>query len=382
MSTSSWSWSGRRVASLAAAALGAGFTAMFVARRRAASLSNRRATASPTPTPLAKEKLTGASDRAEDLSGAAQVERPQDVMPEATDAAPTMVEPLADVEDGQGVDQRNPLPGRGESDARLSPPGGRRRTGVVVVSLALLVAVVGLGLVVLGRDDDQPRDADVDATDATSAEQTTTAAMDAVSPEEAFARAADRLVSGGSFGYVGTTSAIDVSHVRPGLWLAVEVTVEGEVVTSSERVHEIAVDGSGRATETVTEGPMVWGRLATSREALPGATYLPITDESGAQRAGKGVALLPTWLDSTVDRQDAGTDDRGNRVLRATLPAGVLGETVDGRPAGDATVVLTLDAAGDPLRVEVTSVPTGPPLRLALDLVGIGEPVLIDVPAQ
>jgi hypothetical protein len=355
---------------------------MFVARRRAASLSNRRATASPTPTPLAKEKLTGASDRAEDLSGAAQVERPQDVMPEATDAAPTMVEPLADVEDGQGVDQRNPLPGRGESDARLSPPGGRRRTGVVVVSLALLVAVVGLGLVVLGRDDDQPRDADVDATDATSAEQTTTAAMDAVSPEEAFARAADRLVSGGSFGYVGTTSAIDVSHVRPGLWLAVEVTVEGEVVTSSERVHEIAVDGSGRATETVTEGPMVWGRLATSREALPGATYLPITDESGAQRAGKGVALLPTWLDSTVDRQDADTDDRGNRVLRATLPAGVLGETVDGRPAGDATVVLTLDAAGDPLRVEVTSVPTGPPLRLALDLVGIGEPVLIDVPAQ
>ncbi|MGH9193993.1 MAG: hypothetical protein ACRDZ0_16160 [Acidimicrobiales bacterium] len=303
-------------------------------------------------------------------------------MPEATDAAPTMVEPLADVEDGQSVDQRNPLPGRGESDARLSPPGGRRRTGVVVVGLALLVAVVGLGLVVLGRDDDQPRDADVDATDATAAEQTTTTAIDAVSPEEAFARAADRLVSGGSFGYVGTTSAIDVSHVRPGLWLAVEVTVEGEVVMSSGRVHEIAVDGSGRATETVTEGPVVWGRLATSREALPGATYLPITDESGAQRAGKGVALLPTWLDSTVDRQDAGTDDRGNRVLRATLPAGVLGETVDGRPAGDATVVLTLDAAGDPLRVEVTSVPTGPPLRLALDLVGIGEPVLIDVPAQ
>ncbi|HET6835037.1 MAG TPA: hypothetical protein VFH30_14275 [Acidimicrobiales bacterium] len=302
-------------------------------------------------------------------------------MPEATDAPPTMVEPLADVEDGQGVDERNPLPGRGESDAGLSPPRGRRRAGMVVVGPVLLVAAVGLGLVVLGRDDDQPREADV-ATDATSAEQTTTTAIDAVSPEEAFARAADRLVSGGSFGYVGTTSAIDVSHVRPGLWLAVDLTVEGEVVMSSGRVHEIAVDGSGRATETVTEGPVVWGRLATSREALPGATYLPITDESGAQRAGKGVALLPTWLDSTVDRQDAGTDDRGNRVLRATLPAGVLGETVDGRPAGDATVVLTLDAAGDPLRVEVTSVPTGPPLRLALDLVGIGEPVLIDLPVQ
>jgi hypothetical protein len=186
------SWSGRRVASLAAAALGAGLTAMFVARRRAASLSNLR----------------------------------------ATDAAPTMVEPLADVEDGQGVDERNPLPGRGESDAGLSPPGRRRRTGMVVVGPVLLVAAVGLGLVVLGRDDDRPREADV-ATGATSADQTTTTtAIDAVSPEEAFARAADRLVSGGSFGYVGTTSAIDVSHVRPGLWLAVDLTVEGEVVMS------------------------------------------------------------------------------------------------------------------------------------------------------
>jgi hypothetical protein len=153
------------------------------------------------------------------------------------------------------------------------------------------------------------------------------------------------------------------------------------VATAAERVHEIAVDGGGRAAETVSEGPVVWGRLATSREGLPEATYLPISDESGRQSAGKGVALLPAWLDSAVDRQDAGTDGRGNRVLRATLPASVLGETVDGRPAGDADVVLTLNAAGDPVRVEVTSLPAGPPLRLTLDLVRIGEPVEIDLPA-
>jgi hypothetical protein len=83
-----------------------------------------------------------------------------------------------------------------------------------------------------------------------------------------------------------------------------------------------------------------------------------------------------------VARQDAGTDGRGHRVLTATLPASVLGEVVDGRPAGDASVLLTLDAEGDPVRVEVTSVPTGPPLRLALDLLRIGEPVVIDLPAE
>ena len=43
-------------------------------------------------------------------------------------------------------------------------------------------------------------------------------------------------------------------------------------------------------------------------------------------------------------------------------------------------MLLTLNAAGDPVRVEVTSVPTGAPLRLALDLVRIGEPVVIDLP--
>ena len=173
-----------------------------------------------------------------------------------------------------------------------------------------------------------------------------------------------------------------MSHVRPGLWLAVDLTVEGQVVTSAGRVHEIAVDGSGRAIETVTEGPVVWGRLAPSPEALAEATYLPITEESGVEPAGKGVALLPTWLESTVNRRDAGIDELGHRVLRATLPASVLGEIVDGRPAGDADVVLTLDAAGDPVHVEITSMPTGPPLRLALDLVDIGEPVLIDLPVQ
>jgi hypothetical protein len=250
----------------------------------------------------------------------------------------------------------------------------------VAVGVAVAVALAA-GVIAAGAGADRP-DADVEAGVTTSAEPTTTTALADLSPQAAFAQAADRLVAGGSFGYAGTTSAIDVSHVRPGLWLAVDLTVEGEVATAGESVHEIAVDDRGRAVETLSEGPVVWGRLATSRDALPEATYLPIGDESGREPAGKGVALVPAWLDATVDRRDAGTDGHGNRVLRGTLPASVLGEVVDGRPAGDADVVLTLDAAGDPVRVEVTSVPSAPPLRLALDLVRIGEPVEIDLPAD
>jgi hypothetical protein len=318
------------------------------------------------------------------VAGASRVAVPDDVVPHVADGRPTIAAAGVDVNGGPHIDRSLRQPGRGDSGTGLSPPlGGRRRIRAVAGGLALAVALaVGLASIVLGRDNDQPGAAGIATTVTTSGEPTTTTAIDAMTPHDAFAHAADRLVSGGAFSYVGTTSAIDVSHVRPGLWLAVDLTVEGQVVTSAERVHEIAVDGSGRAIETVTEGPVVWSRLATSPESLAEAPYQPITEESGAGAAKKGVALLPTWLESTVDRRDAGTDESGHRVLRATLPASVLGEIVDGRPAADADVMLTLDAAGDPVHVEVTSVPLGPPLRLALDLVGIGNPVLIELPAQ
>jgi hypothetical protein len=356
-------WS-RRVTSLAAAALGAAVTAAIVARRRAGGPSAGSPPGRPTrpATSLAPEPLrhapTAPAIPADDRAAAEAV---APVAANPVDEPPTEAAPPA----GGPVDE--PLTDR-----------GRART--VVVGLALVaVLAAAVGLFVAARDDDRSA-TDVVAAVTTSLESTTTTAIDQLSPQDAFAQAADRLVAGGSFGYAGTTSATDVSHVRPGLWLAVDLTVEGEVETSAESVHEIAVDGDGRATETVSAGPVVWGRLATSREALPDASYLPITEESEGL-AGKGAALLPAWLDSTVDRQDAGTDGRGHRVLRAILPAAVLGEVVDGRPAGDASVLLTVDAAGDPVRIEVTSVPTGPPLRLALDLLRIGEPVVIDLPA-
>jgi hypothetical protein len=356
------------VTSIAAATLGAALTAAIVARRQAGGQSVGSAPGPPRPvTALGPEPPTVAAPPS---AGRPADERPTEAPPEVPDlpAPPEVTDPPD-------------APLASDPDAGTPRVAGRGGTRPLAVGLALAIAALGagVGLFVAARDDDRSN-ADVEAGVTTSVQSTTTTAIDELSPQDAFAQAADRLVAGGSFGYVGTTSAIDVSHVRPGLWLAVDLTVEGEVVTSAESVHEIAVDGSGRAAETVSEGPVVWGRLATSREALPEATYLPITEESGGQATGKGVALLPAWLDATVDRQDAGTDGRGNRMLRATLPASALGEIVDGRAAGDASVLLTLDAADDPVRVEVTSVPAGPPLRLALDLVRIGKPVVIDLP--
>lgn len=376
--------------SLAAAALGAAVTAAIVARRRAAgqpggspsdpSTHPRTALVAEPPRLAPPVAASPADDRpteAPPLAGDPVEKPPTEGVPPAGD--PVEDPPTEAIPEDPDPTSAPPASGPDPGAPRMA---GRGRTRPVVVGLALVaVLAAGVVLFVATRDDDRP-DTDVDAGVTTSPEPTTTTVIDEPSPQEAFAQAADRLVAGGSFGYAGTTSATDVSHVRPGLWLAVDLTVEGEVETSAESVHEIAVDGDGRATETVSAGLVVWGRLATSRESLGDAAYLPITEESGGQGPGKGAALLPAWLDSTVDRQDAGTDGRGHRVLRATLPASVLGEVVDGRPAGDASVLLTLDPAGDPVRVEITSVPTGPPLRLALDLLRIGEPVVIDLPAD
>lgn len=332
MGRSSRSWSGRRAKSLVAAAVGAAAVAAVVARRR------RAASQPGQPGPVADEVPTFPVTESVDV-------------------------------------QRIPSP---EVPERPRP----RRRAAVTVGLALLIAaaIAIAAVVVVGGDDDQPRPASAGGTVTTAAERTTTTAPAEASADDAFTLVADRLVSAGSFAYAGTTSAIDVSHVRPGLWLAVDLTVEGEVSTTGSRLHEVAVDASGQAVETVTDGPTVWGRQAAAPAALGDATYLPITEDSGEEVAAKGIALLPSWLRSTVDRHDAGTDALGRRLLRATMPADALGEVVDGRPAADADVVLTLDAAGEPVHVEVASVPTGPPLRLALDLSRIGDAVTIDLP--
>jgi hypothetical protein len=59
----------------------------------------------------------------------------------------------------------------------------------------------------------------------------------------------------------------------------------------------------------------------------------------------------------------------------------VIGPVERGRRAVDAAVVITLDPAGDPVHVEITTVASGPELSLVLDVGGLGDPVPIAVPA-
>jgi hypothetical protein len=219
-----------------------------------------------------------------------------------------------------------------------------------------------------------------DVVSTSEADVTTTQAAP-VSAATAFATAADRLTAAGTFSYSGTVSATDVSHVRPMLWLSVESTVEGQVSLPDGRLHETATTTDGRVAETVAAGRQVWGRQADGGDGLAAVPYVTVPALSGAEPSARGAVLLPTWLAAAVGPADAPADESGRRRVSATIPAAALGRIERERPPVDATVVLTLDAAGAPVRVEITSAPGGPALRLAYDLAGLGTPVDIQTPA-
>ena len=136
------------------------------------------------------------------------------------------------------------------------------------------------------------------------------------------------------------------------------------------RLHETATTSDGRVAETVTSGPQVWGRRADNRDDLAAVPYETVPVPSDAEPATKGAVLLPSWLASAVGPADAGPDESGRRRFSATVPAAVLGAVERQRPPVDATVVLTVDAVGAPVRVEITSAPGGPTLHLVYDLAG------------
>jgi len=199
-------------------------------------------------------------------------------------------------------------------------------------------------------------------------------------PSTAFAQAGARLLAAGSFHYTGTVSADDVSLVHPSRWLAVDVDVDGQVMVAAGRLHEVATDRAGEATETVAAGPQVWGRRADTRPGLAGATWALLPDLSGGDPPARGTALLAGWLAAAVSPTAAGADDLGRHRYQATIPAAVLGRVVRDRPAVPATVVLTLDGGGAPAHIEIATADDGPRLRLALDLVDLGAPVTITPP--
>jgi hypothetical protein len=285
----------------------------------------------------------------------------------------------------QAAELSPPYPPVVESAGQASPPGRTGRGRWRLVALGIVVVVIGLGATIAGMGtgtDDQP-DAAGAATDRepTTAQPSTTA-VDRLTPDEAFAQASRRLEMAGSFGYSGTSQATDVSAVRPGLWLAVELTVAGEVDLSSGRMHEVAVVPTGGASETLTDGMTVWGRLASSGEDLAAEPYQTVGEQDDDTPRRLGVALLPSWLETSVEGEELLADGTGRRTFRATIPADVLGEVEEGKPAVAAEVLLSIDAAGDPVHVEVTTAPDGPPLRLVLDLARLGEPMAIAMPGE
>jgi hypothetical protein len=171
-----------------------------------------------------------------------------------------------------------------------------------------------------------------------------------------------------------------VSRVRPGLWLAADVMIAGQVDVVSGRVHETGVAQDGGATETITADSGAWGRSASSPAELAIEPYRVISELTSSTPGPMGAALVPTWLAFASAPQDAGPDETGRPTYRATLPAAAIGPIGSGQEPRDAQIVLTLDPAGEPARVTVTSLPDGGDLDLTLDISDIGAPVTITPP--
>jgi hypothetical protein len=328
-----------------------------------------------------------ACNRATDSQPTADLQPP-------TAAEPTPEPPVAVVVPAVGesaTQEASPEPQESGAGVGLGAPrhlasgSGRGRALVGVLVAAGMAGVLGVGAMLVADAGSEGTDSATGTTTqsrATTSEVVTTTTTTAVaSPEEAFAGAVTRLEAAGTFAYRGTVTASDVSAVRPSLWLAVDITVDGEVSLGNGLVHEVAVAENGQATETVVAGVDVYGRSARSRDSLVDEGYEGIPELSGPEPETKGVAGLVRWLAGVAEPAAAGVDGEGRRVYRATIPASVLGPTERGRRAVDAEILLTLDRVGDPVHVDITTVPGGPPLHLAFELSGPGAPVEIEPPA-
>lgn len=287
---------------------------------------------------------------------------------------------------------RRPDADRDDDGSRAASPdaSARRRAplyvgGAIVLAVLAFVTAAALG----GSDDDVEAGADEAASAADDpvirAESTTSVApsVDALPPAEVLTAVADRLESAGTFTYQGTVAARDRSAARPGPWLAVNLTVEGEVDLRQALAHEVATSDTGEAVEVTVDGTTVWDREATSVDALAAAEYQP----SGSVIAPTGeprlaLAQLPTWLRATVDHGDAARDAEGRRVIQAVLPGSALGATLQSEPPIDATVLLSVAPDGTPVHLELvtTGDPTNPALRLSLDLTALGGPITVVPP--
>jgi hypothetical protein len=180
----------------------------------------------------------------------------------------------------------------------------------------------------------------------------------------------------GSFAYRGDVRAIGASAYRPVDSTALDVSVEGAVLLDAGLTRDVAVDSMGRAVETVTSGPTVWTRSASTAEGLDAEPW-EVHQPAGSTPLGTaGVAVLVL---SARDPREEPHDTDGRRVIRATLPPADLRD-VDGDLLAGADLVVTLDEDGNIARMSVSSTPVDPELRLDVDITRLGEPQAIAPP--
>ena len=193
----------------------------------------------------------------------------------------------------------------------------------------------------------------------------------------AFHEAVGRLGQARSFAYEGEVHAAEQSTFRPGDWTARDVTVEGAVLMSHGLTRDVAVDATGRAVETVTSGPTVWTRSASTVDGLGDE---PWEFRSAPGPATLGTAAIARLMFSATGPSEAARDATGRRLIHATLPPADPREGY-GHLLDDADLVLTLDTEGDIARIAVRSAARGDPdLVLELDIMGLGEPQAIAPP--
>jgi hypothetical protein len=281
-------------------------------------------------------------------------------------------------------------PGETVASGRVarSPHRGRLAAGAAGLVVAVVVwAVVGRDPDGGAPDADDPTSEVRERTDdERAAEATADAAAhdDGVMARRAFAQASRQLELAASYRYHGTAHVPAESDARPAQAPTTDVTVDGEVLWPL-RTHDVAVDATGRAAETVTVGPSIWQRRAPTEPALAALPYAFAGDVAtwagGVVPFGAGAARLPGWLAATTDRRYR-SERSGRQTFTATLPAGRFGETRAGAPPVDGQVVLTVDVDGDPLRIDVEITGAGPRSfwRVNLEITGLGDAVTIDLP--
>jgi hypothetical protein len=208
----------------------------------------------------------------------------------------------------------------------------------------------------------------------------------------AYSEAVRRIGQAGSFSYRGWVHAAGPSPMRPGTWLARDVTVEGAVLLTDAITREVAVAASGGAVETVTSGETAWSRTASSVAGLDHAAWEVVVspDATGPSPQGAfdaarpkrlGVALLADVVRSAGNPRGEPPDATGRRTLHAASPMNARDLRYGDLMAG-ADVSLALDEAGDVDQIVVTSAPVDDPqLVIEIGIERLGEPELI-TPAE